>query len=108
MTRPWAWAGLALLSLLAVAPMHLLGQDEFTILPQLRFSHYRDSLPGIPADFTYRGHPIEAACLRSLLANGRVVPLASCPRPSHLLDCLLGENHDAAPWWDLRGYRGYC
>jgi hypothetical protein len=78
-------------------------------LPQLRVSHYRDKLPFIPSDFSYKGRPIEPVCIRNLLEDApKRVPLTSCLRPVKILDCVLSDNHDADPWWDLRGYLGYC
>jgi len=85
-----------------------LGED-INLLPQVRLSHYQEPTPSIPSDFLYRGRPLEAACFERLLADGQTrVRLETCPRPVTTLDCLLSENHDQDPWWDLRGYRGYC
>jgi hypothetical protein len=92
----------------ASLPVGSLG-EEINLLPQVRLSHYQEPTPSIPSDLLYRGRPLEAACLERLLADGHTrVGLETCPRPVTTLDCLLSENHDQDPWWDLRGYRGYC
>jgi len=100
---------LALLASLGLAPTLLRAQPEDRILPQLHLAHYPERPPAIPPDFTYAGQPIEAVCIQRLLADRRGrAPLDRCPRPVNVLDCPLSEKHDDDPWWDLRGYRGYC
>jgi len=95
--------------LLSIVPAPLNAQQQSQILPQLRRSHYSERLPKIPADFTYKGKPIEPVCLQKLFSDeSQSVLLETCPRPARILDCLLSQNHDNDPWWDLRGYHGYC
>lgn len=90
-----------------------MAQSRQQMMPQLRRAHYRQQPPPIPPDFIYNGRPVEAICLESFVDNGddqrpRPVLLKDCPRPPNILDCELSRNHDNDPWWDLRGFRGYC
>lgn len=89
-----------------------MAQTMHEIMPQLRRAHYRRQPPPIPPDFMYNGRPVEAVCLESFVDDDdqrpRPVLLKDCPRPSNILDCELSRNHDNDPWWDLRGFRGYC
>src|SRR5262249_9442550 len=101
--------GLSPVAGFASSPLGPRGAQDVQLLPQVRLSHYPEPAPSIPSDFMYRGRPIEAACLERLLEDGQTrIRLETCPRPATTLDCLLSENHDQDPWWDLRGFRGYC